>query len=329
MKIAILMDALLRPSLINESTMAKLAELGKISMNTTDKAEKRTIMDVIRDADVAVTSWGVPSLDKEILDCAPNLKLAAHAAGSVKGIVSDELFARGIRVISSASTLSYGVSETALGFTIAACKNFFSFNDMIHRGGWVTDYGVVTEVFNITVGVVGCGFAGKHYMELLQNFGVHLIACDPMLDEAAIARLGARKVDLPTLLECSDVISLHAASNPSTYHMIDASALKRMKDNAILINTARGALVDEAALAEAMKNGKLKYACIDVTDPEPPAQDNPLRRIPNCIMTPHIAGAANNGKQKIGVHVLEEIRNFQNGRPLTSEVTKDMLTHIA
>ena len=101
---------------------------------------KQTVKQIIAGADIAITSWGVPQLDKEILDCAPNLRFVAHAAGSVKGIVSDELYARGIRVVSSARILSYGVSETALGLTICACKNVFAFNEEIRNGGWVEDY---------------------------------------------------------------------------------------------------------------------------------------------------------------------------------------------
>ena len=129
MKIAVLMDAPLRATLLSEKTMARLAEWGEVAVNETDKAEKETVKQIIAGADIAITSWGVPQLDKEILDCAPNLRFVAHAAGSVKGIVSDELYARGIRVVSSARILSYGVSETALGLTICACKNVFAFNE--------------------------------------------------------------------------------------------------------------------------------------------------------------------------------------------------------
>jgi phosphoglycerate dehydrogenase-like enzyme len=329
MKIAVLMDAPLRATLISEKTMARLAEWGEVVVNETDKAERETVRAVLKDADIAITSWGVPQLDKDLLDCAPNLRLVAHAAGSVKGIVSDELYARGIRVISSARILSYGVSETALGLTICACKNVFGFNESIHRGGWVEDYSVITELYDITVGVVGCGFAGAHYIELLQAFGVNVLAYDPLMDEATIAKLGAKKVELDTLLRESDVVSLHAPALDSTYHMIDAAALSLMKENAILINTARGTLVDEAALVDALRGGKLKYACIDVTDPEPPAADSPLRDIPNCIMTPHLAGLANNGKRKIGAHVADEIARFLASEPLVSEITQAMLATIA
>ena len=224
MKIAVLMDAPLRATLLSEKTMARLAEWGEVAVNETDKAEKETVKQIIAGADIAITSWGVPQLDKEILDCAPNLRFVAHAAGSVKGIVSDELYARGIRVVSSARILSYGVSETALGLTICACKNVFAFNEEIRNGGWVEDYSVITELFDITVGVVGCGFAGSHYIELLQAFGVNVLAYDPLLDEAAIAAMGAKKADLDTLLAESDVVSLHAPALDSTRHMINGRA---------------------------------------------------------------------------------------------------------
>ncbi len=329
MKIAILMDAPLRPSLIGEKTLEQLRAMGEVSLNETSGADKETVKEVIRNADVAITSWGVPMLDKEILDCAPNLKFVAHAAGSVKGIVSDEFFRRGIRIISSARILSMGVSETALGLTIAACKNVFAFNDSLHRGGWVSDYSVITEVYDITVGVVGCGFAGSHYIELLQAFGVKILAYDPLLTEQQIADMGAVKTDLDTLLKESDVVSLHAPSLDSTYHIINRESLASMKDGAILINTARASLVDQDALVEALKSGKLKCACIDVYEQEPLNEDCPLRALPNCILTPHIAGAANNGKRKIGAHVLAEIQRFQNGEPLVSEITPDMLANMA
>lgn len=329
MKIAVLMDAPLRATLIGEKTLKELQAAGEVCLNETDGADKETVKRVIRGADIAITSWGVPALDKEILDCAPDLKFVAHAAGSVKGIVSDEFFRRNIRIVSSARILSMGVSETALGLTISACKNVFAFNESLHQGGWVTDYSVVTEMYGITVGVVGCGFAGSHYIELLQPFGVDVLAYDPLLSEEQIAAMGAKKADLAALLRESDVVSLHAPSLDSTYHMIDRAGLAAMKDGAILINTARASLIDQDALVDALQSGKLKYACIDVYEQEPLNADCPLRSLPNCILTPHIAGAANNGKRKIGAHVLEEIRRFQNGEPLVSEVTQEMLANMA
>lgn len=329
MKIAVLMDYPLQQTLFNQKTLEKLKQVGDVVFNETNAAEKETVKQVIKDADIAITSWGVPTFDKEILDCAPNLKFVAHAAGSVKGIVSEEFFLRDIKIISSAQILSMGVSETALGLTIAACKNFFDFNTQMHQAKWVKDYSVVCEVYDITIGVVGCGFAGSHFIELLQAFGVEVLAYDPLMSKEEIEKMGAQKVDLETLLKQSDVISLHAPSLEATYHMIDQKAFDMMKQGAILINTARASLIDTDALVAALKSEKLKYACIDVYDDEPIKENCPLCEISNCIMTPHIAGAANNGKRKIGAHVLEEIQRFVTQQPLKSEVTQKMLENMA
>jgi phosphoglycerate dehydrogenase-like enzyme len=172
------------------------------------------------------------------------------------------------------------VSETALGFTITAAKNFYALNQLVHDGGWKHDRRSITELFDITVGVVGCGFAGAHYIELLQPFDVTILAYDPYQDEVKIRALGAQKADMERILRESDIISLHAPSIPETRHMINADTLSQMKDNVILINTARGSLIDEAALYAHMAAGKIKYACLDVTDPEPPRSTTRCARCP-------------------------------------------------
>lgn len=329
MKIAMLLQRGLREELFSEAAMEKLGQLGEVVCNQTDSTDEDTVRELLRGADIAISSWGTPRLTGELLKEAVDLKLVAHAAGSVKGVVSDELYDRGIRVISSACVLSRGVSEMALGLAIAAAKNVFAYNTAIHAGEWPQNKKAVTELFDINVGVVGCGFAGAHLVELLQAYGVHVLVYDPGLSEAQIHAMGARKVELREVFEQSDILSLHAPSIDATWHMVNEETLGWMKQNAILINTARGSLIDEAALAKVMKSGKLKYACLDVTDPEPPEPDNPLFELPNCIFTPHVAGLANNGKRKIGVHVCQEIERFENGEALATEVTSDMLATIA
>ena len=140
---------------------------------------------------------------------------------------------------------------------------------------------------------------------------------------------GVKKVELDELFRRSHIVSLHAPELPSTYHMVDAARLDSMRDGAILINTARGSLVDEDALAAALRSGKLKCACLDVTNPEPPAADSPLRSLPNCFVTPHLAGQASNGLMRLGDHCHRQIVNLIEGKPLEGEVTKEMLSTIA
>ncbi|HAN20674.1 MAG: hypothetical protein A2Y15_07880 [Clostridiales bacterium GWF2_36_10] len=327
-KIALILNNGCRNMVINEKSIKRLEKIGEVVINN-GGTDKESVKKVIAGATIAVTSWGNEAIDEDILEVCPDLKLVIHAAGSVKPIVSDALWEKGIRVCSAANVLSTGVSETALGFTIAASKNFFTLNENIHNGGWAEGKENIRELYDLTIGVVSGGWAGRHYIELMHAFNVDIILYDPFVSEEKAVEMGARKVTFEELLKTSDIISIHAPSIPETYHMFNKETLAMMKKDAVLINTARGSLIDEQALYEHMKAGNLKYACLDVTDPEPPAVDHPLRSIRNCIMTPHLAGQANNGLKKIGQHVCEEIERVLAGQKTMCEVTKEMLAKMA
>lgn len=327
-KIALIMGSGSRDMVFNEKSLKRLEKIGEVVINN-GGTDKENIKKVIKGATIAVTSWGNTPIDKEILEECPDLKIVAHAAGSVKPVVSDDLWEKGVRVVSSANVLSMGVSETAVGFTISASKNFYALNDAIHKGGWPSDKSQIKDLYDLTVGVVGGGWAGRHYIELMSAYSVNLLLYDPFISAEKAAEMGATKVTFETLLKESDIVSIHAPSIPETYHMFNKDTLALMKKDAVLINTARGSLIDEQALYKHMKAGNLKYACLDVYDPEPPKADNPLRTLKNCIMTPHLAGQANNGLKKIGQHVCEEIERLLAGQKPICEVTKDMLAKMA
>lgn len=319
----------MKEQLFSTKAMDRLFAIGDVSINDTTSTDKEQVKKIIKDADIAVTSWGSTLLTKEILDEAPNLKLVVHAAGSVKPIVTDELWNRGIRVTGSPKPLGQGVAETALGLSISASKNFYNLSKNIAKGGWHEGYDDIKELYDLTVGVIGAGWAGKHYIKLMHNFDVDIILYDPYLSDEKAQALGVKKVDLETLLQISDIVSIHAPSIPETDNMFNRETLQLMKKDAILINTARGSLIDEKALYEHMAAGNLKYACLDVTNPEPPALDNPLRNLPNVIFTPHLAGLTNNGKRRIGMHTGDEIEKFIKGEDMDCEVTKEMLATMA
>lgn len=327
-KTALLLNKGSRDMVLNQKAYNWFASIGDVSVND-GGCDRESIIKTIEGATLAVTSWGNTELDADILSHCPGLRFVAHAAGSVKPIVSDALWDRGIRVLSSACPLGEGVAETALGFTISASKNFYNLNTNVKNGGWNEGKENITELFDITVGVIGGGWAGKHYISLLKNFYVDVLLYDPFISVEGAKALGAEKADLDDLLGRSDIVSIHAPSIPSTYHMINSDSLKLMKKDAVLINTARGTIIDEAALYEHMKAGGLKYACIDVFDPEPPKADNPLLTLPNVIVTPHLAGLARNGLKRIGAFVCEQTDNFLKGAPIRGEVTREMLARMA
>ncbi len=306
-----------------------LADLGEVVLHDSDDLSAEAIKATIAGADIAITSWGNTELTADILDAAPNLRFVMHAAGSVKPVVSDAMWERGIRIAASTKPLGIGVAETALGFAISASKNFYQVNDEIHNGGWNANRSNCKELYEITVGVISGGFVGRHFIKLMRNFGVEILLYDPFVTEEQAAALGAKKADLKELLNQADIVSIHAPSIPATDNMFNAETLKWMKKDAVLINTARGSIIDEKALYEHMAAGNLKYACLDVFNPEPPAADNPLRTLKNVILTPHLAGLATNGQLRIGAHAVEEIHRFLNNERLECEVTEKMLATMA
>lgn len=327
-KIALIMNPGTRSTVFNQKSLDRLAKYGEVVLND-GGTDPETVRKKMENATVCVTSWGNQPIDGDVLSVCPGLKLLIHAAGSVKPVVSDALWRAGVRVASSAPMLSMGVSETALGLTIAACKNIFALNANLHSGGWAEGKENIRELYDLTVGVISGGWAGRHYIELLKPFQVDILLYDPFVSAEKAEEMGCRKATFEEVLEKSDVISVHAPSIPETYHLFDASALARMKKDAVLINTSRGTVIDEQALYLHMKAGNLKYACLDVFDPEPPAADNPLRTLSNVILTPHLAGLAGNGLKKIGQHVCEELERFLAGEKLLAEVTEEMLSKMA
>ncbi|MFD0958548.1 hydroxyacid dehydrogenase [Paenibacillus chungangensis] len=314
--------------IFHDQHMEQLKQLGNVKLHNYDRPlTTEQLAEQLTNADIAITSWGCQELTGELLAHAPNLKGVLHAAGTVKGVVTPELWAKGIRVSSGAEALGLGVAETALGLTIASLKDMWRLSQYTREGGWGrTDR--VTELYGIKVGVVGAGNAGRHYMKLMRNFEVERLLFDPMVTEEQAAAIGATKVSFQQLLTQSDVISIHAPALPETYRMFNDDAFGLMKDDCILINTARGSIIDEAALVQHLRRGRL-FACLDVTDPEPPAVDHPFRALPNVVLLPHIAGSVNNGLYRLGAFTIADLRRLLNEETMRGEVTAAQLNTIA
>jgi len=327
-KIAVLPTTKTQKRIFNASHYAQLEAIGEVVCNPGDTSDPAATKINIQNADIAITSWGCPHLEKEILDAAPNLRAVFHSAGSVKPIVTDELWRRGIRVSSANGPLGRGVAETALGLTITSLKDMWHLSKRMESGGWSETRVNVRELYDITIGVIGAGKAGQYYIDLLRNFDVEILIYDPFVTEEKARAMGAVKVELEELMTRADVVSIHAPSLPSTHKMINAARLELMKDDAIIINTARGSIIDEPALIAELSKGRL-FACIDVTDPEPPPADHPFRSLPNCILLPHIAGSVNNGVRRLGQFSIDEIKRLLADEPLEGEVTEAQMMVLA
>lgn len=277
----------------------------------------------IAGAEIAVTGWGSCPLTEPMLDAAPGLKLVCHSAGSVRGLVDAALFrARGIRACSARSALATGVAEFCFGMMLVSMKAVWQLNAATSSGTWdrsaVMDW--VREPFGATVGIVGASEVGREMVRLCSTLELAAILLyDPYVTEDEARSLGCEKVELDTLMRRSDVVSLHTPAIEACRHLINAQNLALLKDRAIFINTARGMCVDEQALIAELEKGRI-LACIDVTDPEPPEPDSPLYRLPNCILTPHVAGAVKENTFRQGGLVADQVEASVAGRPLPGEI---------
>lgn len=278
--------------------------------------------------DVVLGHWGCPRLDAAALALAPRLRLLAYAAGTVKSVVSPALWERGVVVTSGAVMNARPVAEFTLAAILFANKGVFA------SEAWYHDPSIRIRrpqpVGNAAkqVGIIGASHVGRRVIELLRPFDLTVMVSDPYLSASDAAGLGVRLVDLDELLSTSHVVSVHAPDLPSTRGMLGAPELARLRDGATLINTARGALVDTAALEQELAGGRIS-AVLDVTDPEPLPRSSPLWELPNVFLTPHVAGAQGSELARLADLAIEEVERFAQGLPPRYEVRRADLDRIA
>lgn len=246
-------------------------------------------IEIARDADIVFVNFA--PIDRSVLSVlAPGATVIRYGVGydNVDLEAAAEL---GVQV---ANVPDYGiqtVADHAAAALLALGRRLPLYDHAIRANGWVgpSGLGPVRSFRDSTVGFVGFGKIAQAVAERLAPFGFRFLAHDPYANEERLAALSVDSVTLDELAAESNAISLHAPSTPETYRMIDAAFLARMPEGAVLVNTARGSLVDEAALYDALNSGRLAGAALDVTDPEPIPADSPLRTLPSVILTPHAA----------------------------------------
>ena len=222
----------------------------------------------------------------------------------------------------SGSTIS--VAEHTLMLMLAACRHLSHADAELRKGKWLVNALRTRsrEVMGRTVGIIGMGRIGYQVAERLLPFGTTGLYCDPhvTLDAVTEQRLNMRKTDFDTLISTSDIVTLHLPLMASTHNIISKDIIDRMKPGSVLINAARGGLVDEGALDLALRRGHLQSAGLDVFEGEPPSDDNPLLANPACILTPHIAAGTRDALEQKLAAVFENIKRFFDGQPLDNEI---------
>jgi phosphoglycerate dehydrogenase-like enzyme len=270
-------------------------------------------------------TWGMPKLDAAFLAAAPKLEAVFYAAGSVKRFATPEAEERGIVICSAAEANGIPVAEYSVSVILLSLKGLWSYLRQPPADKFRRDRAVVRGAYGSKVGLVSLGSIGRRVAKMLRGYDINLLAYDPHPDEAAAAAAGISLVGLADLFATSDVVSLHAPWLPATEKMVGRELLGSMKHGATLINTARGAVVDEEALCEVLRERSDLTAVLDVTYPEPPAPDSPLRHLPNVILTPHIAGSTGPEVERMGGWMAGEAQRYLAGEPLRHKVEYDNL----
>ena len=235
---------------------------------------------------------GLDAIDAAALAAAGDLRVIARYGVGTNNVDLAAARARGIVVTNTPGANAGAVAELTVALLLLLARPILNAAAATRGGGWPRTSGL--SLAGKTVGLVGFGAIGRAVARLLAGFGCRLLAADPWCDVALAAQLAVTPVELDELLAASDFVSLHAPVTPETRGLVDAAFLARMKPGAYLVNTARGELVDEAALYEALAAGRLRGAALDAFAAEPPGADNPLLALPNVIATPHM-GAHTDG----------------------------------
>ncbi len=251
-----------------------------------------------------------------VMDAAPGLRIIARHGVGVDDVDIAEAQRRGIVVTRAPGSNTQAVAEHTLALLLALTKDLPLLSAQVAAGAWRGAGTKVRDVAGLRLGLVGCGAIGQAVARLAAAFGISVAAYDPAeSDSPDVARLPT----LQALLARSDVLSLHLPLLPATRHLIGTAELAALPPGAIVLNTARGGLIDEAALHDAIKAGHLAGAGLDVFEDEPPPKDHPLRRHPRVICTPHVAGVTDGSLVNMGVMAAECIVAVLRGDPVPSD----------
>ncbi|MFD4638896.1 hydroxyacid dehydrogenase [Lentzea sp. NPDC058436] len=278
----------------------------------------------VPDVDLLVTGWGCPPITAPVLGRLPGLKAIVHTAGSVKGFVTDACWDRGVQVSSAAQANALPVAEYTLAMILLSGKRVLERARSYRESKRMSVYEVAPSVgnFGAVVGVLSASLIGRRVIELLAPYDFQVLVHDPFVTEVD----GAESVGLTELFERSDVVSVHTPLLPETVGLVSAELLALLRDDAVLINTARGAVVDQDALVAEV--GRIR-AVLDVTDPEVLPADHPLWHSDHVLITPHLAGSQGNEWGRLGRHAVDEVRRWAAGEGFATPVPAALRERIA
>jgi len=269
---------------------------------------KDTLVGELADADALIVR-SATKVDADLVERASRLRVVGRAGVGVDNIDLDAATRRGVLVMSTPGGNAVSVAEHTFALLLALARQVPRLDAAIRAGRWEKSSAAGTELRGKTLGLIGLGRIGSEVARRARAFEMRVLAFDPYISEAAAREAEVELAPLERLLAESDFVSLHAALSPATQNMINSATLAQMKRGARLINAARGELMEEAALAGALKSGHLAGAAVDVFVEEPP-KNSPLVGLPNVIATPHVAGSTEEAQEEVGTLIAQQVRDF-------------------
>ena len=267
---------------------------------------KDELIEKVEDLD-AIIVRSATKVRKEMIDRAKNLKVIGRAGVGLDNIDVEYAKSKGIKVINTPGATSISVAELTIGHILSVIRKIAYGDREIRNGAWPKKMCKGIEMYGKTLGIIGFGRIGKEVAKRAKAFGMKIIYYDVhRVSEEVERELGIEYRNLDTLLSESDIVTLHVPLLPETKHMINRERIEKMKDGAILINAARGGIVDENALYKALKSGKLYGAALDVYENEPP-NDSKLLELDNIVMSPHIGAQTKEGQKRAGIEIGEKV----------------------
>ncbi len=322
MKAIYLLDAAQFDNIYGEDERRQIASLVDVDATAYTNQTIREQFGSLTDVQAIFSGWGMHRLDEEFLAAFPALKVVFYGAGSIRGFMTDLAWERNLTVCSAWASNAVPVAEFNLAQILLAAKRVLPTMISTRGQGEFPPKPRVAGNYHSTVGIISLGMTGRLLREYLRPFSHHVIAYDPFLSPAKAAELDVELVSLDALFERSDVVSLNTPLLPETIGMITGPLLASMRPDATFINTARGAIVDEPAMIEVLRQRPDLFAVLDVTHPEPAPADSPLYTLPNVALTPHVAGSQGHECRRMGQSMVDECRRYLANEPLQAKVTR-------
>lgn len=312
-----------------DALRAEIARRVELVADVQTKESVQANPGLLAEVEVIFSGWGVPKMDAAFLAAAPKLRAVFYGAGSIKPMTSDAFWERGIAVTSAYAMNAVPVSEFTLATILLSLKRTWHYVLETKRLGKYPSRVKPPGAYGTKVGLISFGMIGKLVRERLKPFDLEVWVYDPFLSAEQAAELNVTQVPLDEIFINCDVVSLHTPWLKETENMIRGRHFELMRDGSTFINTARGAIVNEAEMTEVLARRPEVTAFLDVTWPEPPVEGSPLYSLPNIVLTPHIAGSQENECRRMGQLMVDEFDRWSKGQPMRWSISKEKAAILA